>query len=130
MRVRARFNTIIMKHNIVPYDEFTSLVDYPEGEYLCNIIERSHSGGVLPEQSIKPVYDDDGTDFVDPSIDITSDPMYLAELAQRNFSRRAADAITRAANSAVPAVSTDDTAASPVNSADNSAVSTSSSSSD
>lgn len=113
----------MIKVNIVPLDSFTDPVGWPQAEYLSDMIERSHDGGVLPEQSIKPSYDSDDVFDVDPSCDITTDPMLLAELAQQNFQRRYADALTRAANNASPSDGPTETGASPVNSAEGSPVS-------
>lgn len=86
--------------NPVDYDAFTDPQIYPPSDHLCDLIARSHAGGVLPEKNIHPAYDSDDCFDVDPSTDITSDPFLLAELASANFARRAADALTATANAA------------------------------
>lgn len=103
----------------VPPDAFPDMPCFSEpGEHLCLMIERSIQGGVLPEASIKPVYDDDGVDVVDPSCDITIDPFLYAEYAQADFSRNVARSMTEAANNVVPL---SEGAPDPVNSAESGA---------
>lgn len=100
----------------VPPDNLPDMPCFSEpGEHLCLMIERSVQGGVLPEASIKPVYDEDGVDSVDPSCDITVDPFLYAEYAQADFSRTVARSMTDTANNIVPL---SEGALDPVNSAE------------